>query len=147
MSDSVRPHRQQPIRLPHPWDSPGKNTGMGCHFLLQHMNVKSESEVAQPCQLLATSWTAAHQAPPAMGFSSQEYWSGVPLPSPSCSLGNDYVRTDLFSSVQLLSCVRLFVTPWTAARQASLSITGLSCLLKLPCYPEGNFNKLFYHMN
>ena len=47
MSDSVRPHRQQPTRLPHPWDSPGKNTGVGCHFLLQCRKVKSESEVAQ----------------------------------------------------------------------------------------------------
>ena len=39
------PHRWQPIRPPHPWDSPGKNTGVGCHFLLQCMKVKSESEV------------------------------------------------------------------------------------------------------
>ena len=49
MSDSARPHRRQPTRLPHPWDSPGKNTGVGCHFLLQCMKVKSESEVAQSC--------------------------------------------------------------------------------------------------
>ena len=49
MSDSVRPHRRQPTRLPRPWDSPGKNTGGGCHFLLQCMKVKSESEVAQSC--------------------------------------------------------------------------------------------------
>ena len=47
MSDSVRPRRQQPTRLSHPWDSPGKNTGVGCHFLLQCMKVESESEVAQ----------------------------------------------------------------------------------------------------
>ena len=47
MSDSVRPHRWQPTWLPRPWDSPGKNTGVGCHFLLQCMKVKSESEVAQ----------------------------------------------------------------------------------------------------
>ena len=47
MSDSVRPHRWQPTRLPRPWDSPGKNTGVGCHFLLQCMKVKRESEVAQ----------------------------------------------------------------------------------------------------
>ena len=53
MSDSVRPHRQQPTRLPCPWDSPGKNTGVGCHFLLQCMNVKSESEVAQSCLTLS----------------------------------------------------------------------------------------------
>ena len=49
MSDSVRPQRQQPTRLPRPWDSPGKNTGVGCHFLLQGMKVKSESEIAQSC--------------------------------------------------------------------------------------------------
>ena len=49
MSDSVRPQRQQPTRLPHPWDSPGKNTRVGCHFLLQCMKVKSEREVAQLC--------------------------------------------------------------------------------------------------
>ena len=49
MSDSVQPHRLQPTRLPHPWDSPGKNTGVGCHFLLQCIKVKSESEVAQSC--------------------------------------------------------------------------------------------------
>jgi len=49
----VRPHRQQPTRLPHPWDSPGKNTGVVCHFLLQCMKVKSESEVTQPCPTLS----------------------------------------------------------------------------------------------
>ena len=47
MSDSVRPHRRQPTRLPRPWDTPGKNTGVGCHFLLQCMKVKTEGEVAQ----------------------------------------------------------------------------------------------------
>ena len=47
MSDSVQPHRQQPTRLPSPWDSPGKNTGVGCHFLLQSLKVESESEVTQ----------------------------------------------------------------------------------------------------
>ena len=52
MSDFVRPHRRQPTRLPRPWDSPGKNTGAGCHFLLQCMKVKSESEVAQLCLTL-----------------------------------------------------------------------------------------------
>ena len=53
MSDSLRPHRQQPNRLPCPWDSPGKNTGVGCHFLLQCMKVKSQSEVAQSCPTLS----------------------------------------------------------------------------------------------
>ena len=53
MSHSVRPHRRQPTRLPRPWDSPGKNTGVGCHFLLQCVKVKSESEVAQSCPTLS----------------------------------------------------------------------------------------------
>ena len=53
MSDSVRPHRRKPTRLPRPWDSPGKNTGVGCHFLLQCMKVKSESELSQSCPTLS----------------------------------------------------------------------------------------------
>ena len=52
MSDSVWPHRRQPIRLHHPWNSPGKNNGVGCHFLLHCMKLKSESEVAQSCPTL-----------------------------------------------------------------------------------------------
>ena len=84
MSDSVQPHRWQSTRLPRPWDSPGKNTGMGCHFFLQCMKVKSESEVTQSCPTLSDPMDyTAHQAPPSMGFSRQEYWSGVPLPSPN----------------------------------------------------------------
>ena len=54
MSDSVQPHRWPPIRLPRPWDSPGKNTGVACHFLLQRMKVKSESEVVQLLHMLYT---------------------------------------------------------------------------------------------
>ena len=53
MSDSVQPHRGQPTRLPRPWDSPGKNSGVSCHFLLQCMKVKSEREVAQSCPTLS----------------------------------------------------------------------------------------------
>ena len=52
VSDSVQPHRLQPTSLPHPWDSPGKNTGVGYHFLPQSMKVKSESEVVQSCPTL-----------------------------------------------------------------------------------------------
>ena len=53
VSDSVRPHGLQPTRLLRPWDSPGKNTGVGCHFLLQCMKVESESEVIQSCPTLS----------------------------------------------------------------------------------------------
>ena len=79
MSDSVRPHRRQPTRLRHPWDSPGKNTGVGCHFLLQcrKVKVKSFSRV----RLFATPWTAAYQAPPSMGFSITNSQSSLGLTS------------------------------------------------------------------
>ena len=53
VSDSVWPHRRQPMRLPCPWDSPGKSTGVGCHFLLQCRKEKSESEVTQSCPTLS----------------------------------------------------------------------------------------------
>ena len=116
MSDSVRLHRRQPTRLPHPWDSPGKNTGVGCHFLLQCMKVKSQSEVAQSCPTLSAPWTAAYQVPPSMGFSRQEYWSGVPLPSPSwCQTTfpfplsyKDLIKC-FWSSVDTHSCITCFL--------------------------------------
>ena len=66
MSDSVQPHRLQPTRLPRPWDSPGKNTGVGCHVLLQCMKVKSEREVTQSCLTLPGS--SIH------GIFQAEYW-------------------------------------------------------------------------
>ena len=85
MSDSVWPQRQQPTRLPCTWDSPGKNIGVGCYFLLQCMKVKSESEVAQSCPTLATPCTAAYQVPLSMGFSKQKYWSGCHCFSICCT--------------------------------------------------------------
>ena len=99
MSYSVRPHRQKPTRLPCPRDSPGKNTGVGCHFLPQCMKGKSLSRI----RLLATPWTAAYQAPPSMGFSRQEYWSGVPLPSPLFCINTNKCHTPL----SLIHAVRL----------------------------------------
>ena len=58
------------------------------------MKVKSESEVAQSCPTLSDPWTAAHQAPPSMEFSRQEYWSGLPLPSPMTEL-DSILKTDI----------------------------------------------------
>ena len=84
MYDSVQPHRRQLARLPHPWDSPGKNTGVGCHFLLQCMKVKSESEVAQLCLTLSDPMDCSPPGSPSMGFSRQEYWSGLPLQIEIC---------------------------------------------------------------
>ena len=82
VSDSVRPHRRKPTRLPRPWDSPGKNTGVGCHFLLQCTKWKVKVKSLSRVRPSATPWTAAYLSPPSMGFSRQEYWSGVPSPSP-----------------------------------------------------------------
>ena len=77
----MRPHRWQPIRLLCPWDSSGKNTGVGCHFLLQCMKVKSESEVAQSCPTLSDPMDCSPPGSSIHGvFQAKEYRSGVPLP-------------------------------------------------------------------
>ena len=114
MSNSVRLHRWQPTRLLHPWDSPGKNTGMGCHFLLQGMKMKSESEVAQSCLTFRYPVDCvAYQAPPSMGFSRQEYWSGLPFPSPGpCRYfwPNYYQHIFAFSTAFSLSL--FLAVPW-----------------------------------
>ena len=102
-------------------------------------------------QLFVTPWIVAHQTLLSMGFSRQEYWSGLPcsppgdLPDPGIepvSLGSPTLEVDSlplappgntfqFSSVESLSCVRLFATPWTVAHQASISVTNSQSLLKL----------------
>ena len=86
MSDSLRPHRQQPTRLPRPWDSPGKNTGVGCHFLLQCMKVKSESEVAQSCPILCDPMDCSLPGSSIHGIFQARVLEWVPLPSPSLPL-------------------------------------------------------------
>ena len=68
------PEMANPTRLCHPWDSPGKNTGVGCHFLLQCRKVKVKS--LSRVWLFETTWTAAYQAPLSTGFSRQECWRG-----------------------------------------------------------------------
>ena len=90
MSDSVRLHRQQPTRLPRPWDSPGKNTGLGCHFLLQCMKVRSESEVAQLCPTLSDPMDCSLPGSSVHGIFQARVLEGVPLPSPP-----DWVRCSL----------------------------------------------------
>ena len=95
MSDSVRPHRWQPTRLRCLWDSPGNDTGEGCHFLLQCMKVKSENEVTQSCPSLCNPMDCSLQAPLSMGFSRQEYWSGLLLPSPITNLDSIFKSRDI----------------------------------------------------
>ena len=95
MSDSVRPHRQQPTRLPRPWDSPGENTGVSCHFLLQCMKVKSESEVAQSCPTLWNPMDCSLPGSPIHGIFQARVlewvaiffsWPELKVMSPGCSL-------------------------------------------------------------
>ena len=105
MSDSVGPHRRQPTRLPRHWDSPGKNTGVGCHFLLQCMKVRNESEVIQSCPTLRNPMDCSLPGPPSMGFARQEYWSGVPFPSPCLWLNYYY-----FFSLDSFSLFLYFLT-------------------------------------
>ena len=118
MSDSVQPHRRQPTRLPRLWDSPGKNTGVGYHFLLQCVKVKALSHV----WLLATPWTAAHQAPPSRGFYRQEYWSGLPLPSPALITEEDFLISPCYLWNSAFKLVYLSFSPLLFT---SLLFTGI----------------------
>ena len=86
MSDSVQPHRRQPIRLPRPRDPPGKNTGVGCHFLLQCMTVKSESEVAQLCLTPSNPVDCSPPGSSVHGIFQARVLEWVPLPSPHCMI-------------------------------------------------------------
>ena len=88
MSDSVRPHRRQPTRLRRPWDSPGKNTGVGCHFLLQCMKVKSESEVAQSCPTVRDPMDCSPPGSSVHGIFQARVleWGAIAFSIPSCSL-------------------------------------------------------------
>ena len=82
VSDSMRPHRLQPTSLPRPWDSPGKNTGVGCHFLLQCMKVKSESEVVQSCLTQRPHGLQPTRFHHPWDFPGKSTGVGMPLPSP-----------------------------------------------------------------
>ena len=105
MSDSVWPHRRQPTRLPRPWDSPGKNTGVGCHFLLQCMKVKSESEVAQSCLTLSDPMDCSLPGSSAHGvFQARVLECAAIAFSIKCSLGRmniylDWCFTCFFPSI------------------------------------------------
>ena len=113
VSDSVRPHRGQPTRLPRPWDSPGKDTGVGCPFLLRSTKGKVKVKSLSPVRLLATPWTGAYQSPPSMGFSRREYWSGVPLP---------FLRLWDFPSESTEVGCHCLLLQWTRYYEANLNI-------------------------
>ena len=97
MSDSVWPHRWKPTRLLHPWDSPGKNTGVGCHFLLQCMKVKSESEVVQSCLTLSDPMDCSPPGSSVHGIFQARVleWGAIALSGPItlCQIDGETVET------------------------------------------------------
>ena len=121
MSDSVRPHRRKPTRLPRPWDSPGKNTGVDCHFLLQCMKVKSQSEVTQSCLTLSDPMDCSLPGSSIPGIFQARVleWGAIAF------------------SIKSLSCVQLFGIPWTVAHQAppSMGFFRQEYWSGLPCSP------------
>ena len=111
MSVSVRPQRRQPTRHLCPWDSPGKNTGVGCHFLLQCMKVKSQSEVAQSYLTLRDPMDCRVPGSSVHGIFRARVleWVAIAFSSVSCSV--------MFNSLQPTVWVL-----WTVAHQAHLSM-------------------------
>ena len=108
MSSSVRPHRWQPTTLPRPWDSPGKNTGVGCHFLLQCRKVKSESEVSQLCPTLSDPMDCSLQGSSVHGFFQARVleWGAIAF-----STIDEWIKklwyiytTECFSAIKRNSC-------------------------------------------
>ena len=128
----MRPQRWQPTRLPCPWDTPGKNTGVGCHFLLHCMKVKSESEVAQSCPTLRDPMDWG-QAPLSMGFSRQEYWSGLPLPSPEMVLRLYY---NFRALKNITKKEPLWRTVWRFIKNLKVDLLYDQAIPLLGIYPE-----------
>ena len=108
MSNLVRPHRRQPTSLPCPWDAPGKNTGVGCHFLLQCMKVKSENEVAQSCPTHVV--RPMDCSPPDSSIHGIFQARVLERGAIAFSVRLDYNLPTHFSSVA--QSVRLFAPPW-----------------------------------
>ena len=141
MSDFVWPHRQQPTRLPCPWDSPGKNTGVGCHFLLRCMKVKSEREVAQSCPPL---WDPMDCRPPGSSVhgilqARTLEWGAIALKWQWLTFQKTYRRNHSCASWNILFCghdvclclVVLFWIPWNVCAHEVLTseLRDLACSL------------------
>ena len=124
MSDSVWPHRWQPTRLPHPWDSPGKNTGVGCHFLLQCMKVKSESEVAQSCPTLSNPMDCSPPRSSVHGIFQARVLEWGAIAFSIFTLGGPSIGVSASASVLRMNIQGWFPLGWTG--WISLQSKGLS---------------------
>ena len=135
MSDSVRPQRQQPTRLPHPWDSPGKNTGVGCHFLLHCMKVKSESEVAQSCRTPSDPMDCSLPGSSVHGIFQARVleWGAIAFSVFTCPVA----KTGLSYPIIVHKCqaLKIFATPWTVACPLSIELILQTRILKWVAIP------------
>ena len=137
VSNSVRPHRRQPTRPHRPWDSPDKNTGVDCHFLLQCMKVKSECEVAQSCPTLSdpmdcslpgSSFHGDSQGKnPGVGFHA--LLQGI-FPTQGSNPGLLHYRWILYhlshqGSTRILECIPY---PFYRVSSPPRNLTGVSCI-------------------
>ena len=116
MSDSVRPQRRQPTRLPRPWDSPGKNTGVGCHFLPQCMKLKSGSEVAQSCLTPSDPMDCSLPGSSVHGICQARVLEWVAI---------------AFSRTKLLEDRKIFMTPWIWQRILRYDTSSMATKEKL----------------
>ena len=116
MSNSVQSHRRQPTRLPHPWDSQGKNTGVCCHFLLQCMKVKSQSEVTQSCPTLSDPMDCSPPGSSVHGIfqASVLKWVAIAFSSDSfyLALNNAELFIPLFERLLFNRKTSLDTKPW-----------------------------------
>ena len=132
----MRPHRRQPTRLPCPWDSPGKNTGVGCHFLLQFMTLKRESEIAQLCPTLSNPMDCSLPGSPVHGIFQARVleWGAIAFSAIlmiyNMNHNNDQVKRLLRSSYNKIACGCVLVSQsclplyntMDCSHQASLSM-------------------------
>ena len=123
MSDSVRSHRQQPTRLPRPWDSPAKNTGVGCHFLLQCRKVKSESEVTESCPTLSDPMDCGPPGSSVHGIFQAKVleWGAVAFST------HTQMHRQSKSTEKLEMCVQFFCLLAAAAAARSLQLCSTLC--------------------
>ena len=130
-------HRRQPTRLCRPWDSPGKNTGVGYQFPSpMHESEKWKWSRSVSVQLFVTPWTAAYQAPPSIGFSRQEYWSGLPLPSPCLVLSQGKPRYIQKGSLQPPpSPCSSHHQPWFRKWRQEAGALSLEAVIKMHTFP------------
>ena len=134
MSDSVQPHRWQPTRLPHPWDSPGKSAGVGCHFLLQCMKVKSESEVTQLCSTLSDPMDCSLPGSSIHGIFQARVleWGAIAFSSGLWSWTIKKAEWGRIDAFELWYWRRLLRVPWTArtSNQSILKKISPGCSLE-----------------